>query len=142
VPFPGGLGPLTAVVSKEVDLTVPTVPTAWAFLRDGRLRALAVASHKRIATLPEVPTLAEAGFVDFEHISWIGFFAPPGVPPAVVRTLDTEINNALRQPDVRERLVNLAFEPRTSSQREFARYVSSEMAKWEQIVKKTGITLH
>ena len=62
------------------------------------------------------------------------------MPPAVVRTLDTEINNALRQPDVRERLVNLGFEPRTSSQREFARYVSNEMAKWEQIVKTMGST--
>jgi tripartite-type tricarboxylate transporter receptor subunit TctC len=141
VPFPGGLAPLTAVVSKEVDLTVPTLPTAWPFLREGRLRALAVASHKRIDALPDVPTLAEAGFLDFEHISWIGFFGPPGMPVAVVRTLDTEINSALRQPDVRERLVNLGFEPRTSSQREFARYVSAEMAKWEQIVKKTGTAL-
>ena len=63
------------------------------------------------------------------------------MPPAVVRTLDTEIKNALRQPDVRERLVNLGFEPRTNSQSDFANYVSSEMAKWEQIVKRTGITL-
>jgi tripartite-type tricarboxylate transporter receptor subunit TctC len=142
VPFPGGLAPLTAVVAKEVDLTVPTLPTALPFIKDGRLRPLAVATHKRIDTLPNVPTLAEAGFVDFEHISWIGFFAPPGMPPAIVRRLDTEINDALRQPDVRERLVNFGFEPRTSSQREFARYVSSEMTKWEEIVKKTRIALH
>ena len=141
VPFPGGLAPLTAVVSQEVDLTVPTVPTALPFLKDGRLQALAVANHKRIGSLPDVPTLAEAGFADFEQVSWIGFFAPPGMPPALVRTLDTEINNALREPDVRGRLANLGFEPSTNSQREFARFVSSEMAKWEQIVKKTDITL-
>ena len=141
VPFPGGLAPLTAVVAEQVDLTVPTVPTALPFLKDGRLRGLAVASHKRIGSLPDVPTLAEAGFIDLEHVSWIGFFAPPGTPMALVRTLDVEINSALRQPDVRERLVNLGFEPATSSQREFARYVAGEMAKWEQIVKKTGITL-
>ncbi len=140
VPFPGGLAPLTAVVSKEVDLTVPTLPTAWPLIKDGRLRALAVASHKRIDALRDVPTLGEAGFLDFEHISWIGFFGPPGMPVALIRTLDTEINNALRQPDVRERLVNLGFESRTSSQREFARYVGSEMAKWEQIVKVMGST--
>jgi tripartite-type tricarboxylate transporter receptor subunit TctC len=142
VPFPGGLAPLTAVVAKEVDLTVPTLPTALPFIKDGRLRTLAVATHKRIDALPNVPTLAEAGFLDFEHVSWIGFFGPPGMPAAVVRTLDTEINDALRQPDVRQRLVNLGFEPRTTSQREFARYVSSEMAKWEEIVKKTRIALH
>jgi tripartite-type tricarboxylate transporter receptor subunit TctC len=142
VPFPGGLAPLTAVVAKEVDLTVPTLPTALPFIRDGRLRTLAVATHHRIDALPSVPTLAEAGFVDFEHISWIGFFAPPRMPAAIVRTLDTQINDALRQPDVRERLVNLGFGPRASSQREFARYVSSEMAKWEQLVKQTQIALH
>ena len=142
VPFPGGLAPLTAVVAKEVDLTVPTVPTALPFLKDGRLRALAVATHKRIGALPDAPTLAEAGFVDFENISWIGFFGPPGMAPALVRTLDTEIDNALRQPDVRARLVNLGFEPRTSAQRDFTRYVGSEMAKWEQIVKTTRIALH
>lgn len=141
VPFPGGLAPLTAVVSQQVDLTVPTVPTALPFLKDGRLRALAVVTHKRIGSLPDVPTLAEAGFLDFEQVSWIGFFAPPGIPAGLVRTLDTEISNALRQPDVRSRLANLGFEPPTSSQREFARFVSTEMAKWEQIVKKTEITL-
>jgi tripartite-type tricarboxylate transporter receptor subunit TctC len=140
VPFPGGLAPLTAVVTKDVDLTVPTVPTAWPFFKEGRLRGLAVTNHKRISALPDVPTLAEAGFLDFEYSSWIGFFAPPGMPPAVIRTLDTEINNALRQPDLRERLVNLGFEPPTSSQREFARYVSNEMAKWQQIVKTMGST--
>jgi tripartite-type tricarboxylate transporter receptor subunit TctC len=142
VPFPGGLAPLTAVVAKEVDLTVPTLPTALPFIRDGRLRPLAVASHKRIDALPNVPTLAEAGFLDFEHVSWIGFFGPPGMSAEVIRTLDTGINDALREPDLRERLVNLGFEPRTSSQREFARYVSGEMTKWEQIVKTTGIALH
>jgi tripartite-type tricarboxylate transporter receptor subunit TctC len=141
VPFPGGLAPLTAVVAKEVDLTVPTLPTALPFIKDGRLRALAIASHKRIDTLPNVPTLAEAGFLDFEHVSWIGFFGPPGMSPTVIRTLDTGINAALHQPDLRERLVNLGFEPRTSSQRDFAAYVSSEMTKWEQIVKTTGIGL-
>lgn len=142
VPFPGGLAPLTAVVSQQVDITVPTVPTALPFLKDGRLRALAVASHNRIGTLPDVPTLAEAGFIDFENISWIGFFGPARMPAAVIRTLSTEINNALRQPDARERLVALGFDARTSSQPEFAEYVKSEMAKWEQIVRKTGITLN
>jgi tripartite-type tricarboxylate transporter receptor subunit TctC len=141
VPFPGGLAPLTAVVTKEVDLTVPTLPTALPFLRDGRLRALAVASHKRIDALSNVPTLGEAGFLDFEHVSWIGFFGPPGMSPEVIRILDMGINDSLRQPDLRERLVNLGFEPRTTSQREFARYVSSEMTKWEQIVRTTGIAL-
>lgn len=140
VPFQGGIAPVAAVIGQQVDMTTTTVPTAFQFIKDGRLRVLAVASHKRIPALPDVPTLAEAGFPDFENASWIAFFAPARAPAAVVRTLNAEINNALRQPDVRERLAMLGFDPQLSSQAGFADYVKSEVAKWAQVVKATGIT--
>ena len=142
VPFQGGIAPVTAVIGQQVDLTTTTVPTAFQFIKDGRLRVLAVASHQRIAALPDVPTLAEAGFPDFENASWIAFFAPAKAPAAVIRTLNTEINDALRQPDVRERLAMLGFDSQLSSQAEFAEYVKSEVAKWAQVVKTTGIKLN
>jgi tripartite-type tricarboxylate transporter receptor subunit TctC len=140
VPFQGGVAPVTAVLGQQVDMTTTTVPTALQFIKDGRLRVLAVASHKRIPALPDVPTLAEAGFPDFENASWIAFFAPARTPAPVVRTLNAEINNALRQPDVRERLALLGFDPHMSSQTEFAGYVKSEVAKWALVVTTTGIT--
>ena len=139
VPFQGGIAPVTAVIGQQVDLTTTTVPTAFQFIKDGRLRVLAVASHQRIAALPDVPTLAEAGFPDFENASWIAFFAPAKAPAAVVRTLNTEINNALRQSDVRERLAMLGFDPHTSSQTEFADYVKTEIAKWGKVVREGNI---
>ena len=87
-----------------------------------------------------MPTLAEAGFPDFENASWIAFFAPAKAPAAVVRTLNAEINNALLKPDVRSRLMTMGFDPQAGSQAEFAAYLKSEIAKWAQVIKTTGIT--
>ena len=138
VPYPGGGAAVTAVLGQQVDLVTTPVPSAMSFIKDGRLRALAVASHKRISSLPEVPTLAEAGFADFENMTWIAFFAPAKVPASVVSLLNTEINNVLRKPNVRERLALLGFDTRSGSHAEAAAYVKNEVAKWERIVKTTG----
>jgi tripartite-type tricarboxylate transporter receptor subunit TctC len=110
VPFQGGIAPVTAVAGQQVDMATTTVPTAFPLIKQGSLRIMAVASRKRIAVLPEVPTLAESGFPDFENASWIGYFAPARTPPAVIQALNAEINNALRQADVQERLAALGFD--------------------------------
>jgi tripartite-type tricarboxylate transporter receptor subunit TctC len=142
VPFQGGAAPVTAVAGQQVDLTTTTVPTAFPLIKQGLLRVMAVASRKRISVLPEVPTLGESGFPDFENASWIAYFAPAKTPPAIVQGLNTEINNALRQPDVRERLAALGFDAHASSRAEFAEYVKSEVEKWAKVIKTTGITLN
>ncbi len=142
VPFQGGTAPVIAVAGQQVDMTTTTVPTAFPLIKQGTLRVMAVASRKRIPVLPEVPTLAESGFPDFENASWIAYFAPAKTPPAVVQLLNTEINNALRQTDVRERLAALGFDAHASSRAEFAEYVKSEIAKWAKVIKTTGITLN
>jgi tripartite-type tricarboxylate transporter receptor subunit TctC len=121
-------------------MATTTIPTASTFIKQGTLRVLAVASRKRVPALPDVPTLAEAGFPDFENASWIAFFAPAKAPPAIVQTLNAEIGNALRQPDVRERLTALGFDIQTRSQPDFAAYVKSEVEKWVQVIKATGIS--
>jgi tripartite-type tricarboxylate transporter receptor subunit TctC len=140
VPYQGGTAPVAATAGQQVDMATTTIPTASTFIKQGTLRVLAVASHKRIPALPDVPTLAEAGFPDFENASWIAFFAPAKTPAVVVRTLNAEINNALRQADVRDRLTALGFDIQTRSQPEFAEYVKSEVAKWVQVIKATGIS--
>lgn len=142
VPFQGGAAPVIAVVGQQVHLTSTTVPTAYSQIRAGNLKVLAAASHKRIAVLPDVPTLAEAGFQDFENASWIAFFAPPGTPQAILQRLNAEINAALRQPDVRERLTGIGFDPQSSTPAEFSRYVREEVAKWARVLKATGIALN
>ena len=139
VPYQGGAAPVTAVVAQQVDLATTTIPTAFNFIKQGALRVLAIASHKRVATLPDVPTLAESGFADFENASWIAFFAPAKSPAAAVRLLNREINDALRQPDVTARLMALGFDIQTRSQPDFAAYVGSEVEKWRRVIQATGI---
>lgn len=139
VPYQGGAAPVTAVAGQQVDMATTTIPTASAQIKQGALRVLAVAARKRVAALPEVPTLAEAGFPDFENASWIAFFAPAKTPAAIVQTLNAEVNSALRQRDVTERLMALGFDIQTRSQPEFAEYVKSEVAKWVLVIKSTGI---
>jgi tripartite-type tricarboxylate transporter receptor subunit TctC len=140
VPFQGGTPVNTAVVAQQVDMASTTLPTAFAYIRQGAMRVLAVASHTRMRLLPEVQTLAESGFPDFEDRSWIAFFAPANTPAAIVQLLNSEINQALRQPDVTERLSTIGLDPQALSQGEFAEYVRNEVAKWGEIIKTTGIT--
>ncbi len=139
VPYQGGAAPVTAVVAQQVDLATTTIPTAFNFIKQGALRVLAVASHKRVAALPDVPTLAESGFADFENASWIAFFAPAKSPAAAIRLLNREINDALHQPDVTARLTALGFDIQTRSQSDFAAYVGSEVEKWRRVIQATGI---
>jgi len=142
VPYQGGAAPVTAVVAQQVDMATTTIPTAFNSIKQGSLRVLAVASHKRVPALPDVPTLAEAGFADFENASWIAFFAPAKSPAGAVRKLNTEINNALRLPDVTARLTALGFDIQTRAQPDFAAYVGSEVAKWMKVIQATGISPH
>jgi tripartite-type tricarboxylate transporter receptor subunit TctC len=139
VPYQGGAAPVTAVVAQQVDLATTTIPTAFNFIKQGALQVVAIASHKRVPALPEVPTLAESGFADFENASWIAFFAPAKSPAAAVRLLNQEINVALRQPDVTARLTALGFDIQTRSQPDFAAYVKSEVEKWRRVIQATGI---
>jgi tripartite-type tricarboxylate transporter receptor subunit TctC len=140
VPFQGGAPVNSAIVSQQVDVASTTLPTALAFVKQQTMRVLAVASHKRMALLPGVPTLAESGFPDFENASWIAFFAPARAPEHAVRLLNSEINAALALADVRERLAAIGLDPQTMTQPEFAQYVKGEVEKWARVIKTTGIT--
>ena len=140
VPFQGGAPVNTAILSKQVDVASTTLPTALAYVRGQTMRVLAVASQTRMAQLPQVPTLAEAGFPDYESASWIAFFGPAKLPDSIAQQLNAEINTALGQADVRERLTTIGLEPRTMTQRQFAEYMKAEVAKWGEVIKKTGIT--
>jgi len=140
VPFQGGAPVNTAILSKQVDVGCTTLPTALAHIRGQTMRVLAVASHSRMPQLPQVPTLGEIGFPDYESASWIAFFGPAKLPEAIAQQLNSEINHAIGQPDVRERLATLGLEPRTMTQPRFAEYMKGEVAKWGEVIRKTGIT--
>ena len=139
VPFGGGGAALTAVMSQQVDIGSTPLPTAAPFVKDGRLRVLAVASHKRIPLLPDVPTLGEAGLADIENMTWVGYFGPPKLPASIANQLNGAIATALRDAELKERLIALGFTPQIAGVREFSKYVASEVALWTDIAKKTGV---
>ena len=128
-----------AVVGGEPKIGVGAVATPLPFVKSGRLRALAVSSATRIAVLPDVPTFAESGFPGVEDYTWIGMFAPAGTPPAIVQRLNETLNQMLRDPDLRERLAALAFEPGGGTPQAFAAYVKAEIAKWGKVVREGNI---
>jgi tripartite-type tricarboxylate transporter receptor subunit TctC len=131
---------VTAALSQQVDALSISMPTPLPHVKQGKLKALAVASLTRVAALPDVPTVAESGFPDFEERSWVAFFAPAKTSPEIVAQLNAAINDALRQPDVRDRLNALGFEPHGGSSQAFSVYLRKEVDKWARIVKATGVT--
>jgi tripartite-type tricarboxylate transporter receptor subunit TctC len=141
VPYQGGAPAITAVVSNQVEVISGSMPPVAAFVRQGTLKALAVSSLKRVEALPNVATVHDAGFADFEERSWVGFFAPAKAPAAIVNRLNEETNHVLQLADIRERLINQGMEPQPGSAQAFADYIRREVAMWSRIVKATGISM-
>ena len=135
-----GAGPaIAAVVAGEPTVGAGALSTPLPFVKAGRLRALAISSATRVAALPDVPTFAEAGFPGVTDETWIGMFAPAGMPGAIVQRLNDAINQALQTPDMRERLTTIAFEPVGGTPRQFGDYVKTEIVKWGKVVREGNI---
>lgn len=140
VPFQGG-GPATAAaLANQVDVLSLSMPPVVPHIKAGRLKGLAISSLTRVAALPDVPTVTEAGFPGFEERSWVGYFAPAKTPAAIVIKLNAEINPILGVPDVKSRLDSMGLETKPGSPEAFAAYLKSEVTKWAKIIKTTGIT--
>jgi tripartite-type tricarboxylate transporter receptor subunit TctC len=140
VPFKGGAPAVVAVLGNQVEL-LNSSAAAVPHVRAGRMKALAVSSLTRIESMPEVPTVAEAGFPGFEERSWVGFFAPAGTPAAVIALLNREVNRALALPDVASNFKSLGMDTHPGSPADFNRYLRMEVAKWAKMVGTTGVKL-
>jgi tripartite-type tricarboxylate transporter receptor subunit TctC len=138
VPYKGGAPALAAAVSGEVDVTTVALAAAVPLVKAGRLRGLAVTSAKRVPVLPNVPTVAELGFPGFEHYTWVGVFVPNGTSASIISRINADVNTLLTQPNIRERLVALGFEPVGGTQQSFAHYLKEEVARWGKVVRETG----
>jgi tripartite-type tricarboxylate transporter receptor subunit TctC len=138
IPYKGSPPALQDVVSGQVTMTFDNITTAWPLVKGGKLRALAVTTAKRSPIAPDVPTLAEAGLAGYEIGSWQGVFAPAGVPPEIVKRLNTEIVRIINAPDVRQKLIDMGAEPAPNTSEEFAAMVKAEVAKWADVVRKSG----
>jgi tripartite-type tricarboxylate transporter receptor subunit TctC len=141
VPFNGIAPAVTAVLGGQVQLMFAGAPAVLQHVRAGKLNALGVASLKRIASAPEIPTLSESGLAGFDVTSWYSIVAPAGTPPDIIARLQTEVAKALREPDVREKLAAQGAEPVANTPAEFAAMIRTEASKWGQIVKSAKITI-
>jgi len=139
VPFNGIAPAVTAVVAGDVQVMFAAAPSAMPQVAAGKLRALGVASPKRMASAPAVPTLDESGLPGFDVTSWYSIVAPAATPPAVIERLQTEIARALQSPDVKARLAGLGAEAVGNTPAEFAAMIRTESAKWGKIVKDANI---
>lgn len=139
VPYKGSGPAVTDVVAGHVPVIFDTVLVVGSHVKAGKLRALAVASPQRIASLPDVPTAAEAGVPGFEVASWQAVFAPAGTPKEIVQRLNTEIAQVLKMPDIRARMADLGFEPAGGPPQELADLQRGEIPKWAKVVKEAGI---
>jgi tripartite-type tricarboxylate transporter receptor subunit TctC len=139
VPFGGGGPAVGSTVAGHTPISFGAMAPAVPLIKDGKLHALAVTSKKRSHALPDVPTMAEAGFPDVEGTTWTALFVPAGTPKDIVAQLNEMALSALSQPDVKERLAALGVEPVASSPEECDAFVRAEMAKWSKVIKAAGI---
>ena len=141
VPYNGAAPAQTAIAGGQVDMGFMSALSAMPLMQSGKLRALAVTSETRLAQLPDVPTMAEAGFPAFEVSSWQGLLAPAATPPAIVSKLQREIARILALPDVRERFAAVAAEPVASTPAQFRAHIEAEIARWAAVAKRANLTL-
>jgi tripartite-type tricarboxylate transporter receptor subunit TctC len=131
--------PYTALLGGQIDAMFESLPGPLPFLESGKLRALAVSGPKRLARLPEVPTLAEQGIAGVDASSWWGFVGPAGLPSPIVERLNLEVRNALRDPEIMESLQRLGIEPTPSTSTAFGSFIAEENARWTRMARSIGV---
>jgi len=140
VPFKGAGDMNTAALSGAIQLASGAVPAVFAIVASGDVRGLGVTSAKRVAVLPGVPTMAEAGVKGLgEDYIWVGFFAPGGTPAALVTRLNADITEVLGLADVREKFAKIGFEIVGGPADEFTKYIAVEVDKWSTVVNAIGM---
>ncbi|MDP3083936.1 MAG: tripartite tricarboxylate transporter substrate binding protein [Rubrivivax sp.] len=130
-----------AVVAGHTQVSSTSMPPAVPQVKAGTVRALAVTSAQRSPALPDVPTMNESGFKDFDDLTWFAFFAPAGTPAAVVERLNAEINKIMEMPDVVAKFADQGLSSRRNTVAEFNTYLRSEIPKWAKAVKDSGATV-
>jgi tripartite-type tricarboxylate transporter receptor subunit TctC len=139
IPYKGSAPALVDVVSGQTQMMIDTISTVLPYARDNRLRPLAIAVTRRSAQLPEVPTLEEAANLPgFEMSAWQGIVVPAATPKDIVARLNAEVNKAVQNADLRQRLAAGGSEPLGGSAEQYAAYIRSELARWSKVVKDAG----
>lgn len=138
VPYKGSAPAVTDLLGGQVQAAMLVPGNVLPHLKSGKLKVLATTGRKRFAATPEIPTLIEAGFADFEAVAWIGFMAPGGTPRAIIDTYHAELVRILAIPEVRQRLLDIQFEIVAGTPEQFGDYIRWETPRWAKVIKDTG----
>ena len=139
VPYKGDVPAMTDVMGGQADLLFVPATSAVGFAQAGKLRALAVAGDRRLAALPDVPTMAEAGQPQVVNYSWTSLAGPPGMPADVVQRLNQACQSLLAEPEVVARLAAMSNEPTPGTPAQAASFIAAEVARWSEVVRKGNI---
>jgi tripartite-type tricarboxylate transporter receptor subunit TctC len=141
IPYKGTGPAVSDLLGGQVKVAFETTIAMLAHVKAGKLKALAVTSARRSATLPDVPTMQEAGVAGYESVAWYGMAAPAATPKEIVARLNTETNRILKSPEVAKRLADLGSDPVSGTPDQFAAWIRNESDKWAKIIKAVNITL-
>lgn len=141
VPYKGAAQALTDLMGGQIQIYASSIPTALSQIKDGRLRAIAVTSLTRSPSLPNVPTIAESGYKGFEAITWFGFVVPAGTPNNIVQELNKNINQVLKQPDVKAKLMSDGGDVLGGTSEQFVNLLNKDLIRWGKVVKDSGTKL-
>jgi tripartite-type tricarboxylate transporter receptor subunit TctC len=141
IPYKGGAPAITDLLAGQVSAYFANPISGLAYVQSGKLRALATTGAKRMEELPEVPTVKESGYPNFEIVEWNGFFVAKGTPQPVIDKLSDAVRRAVQDPAVRKRLIGLGIEPVGNSPQEFAAFLQSQITRWAALVKTNHITI-
>jgi tripartite-type tricarboxylate transporter receptor subunit TctC len=139
VPYRGTAPAAVDVLAGHVPFAVLDIPASKQLILEGKLKAIGVSSARRLASLPDVPTLAESGIAGFESVGWFGLVAPRGTPTEIVGRLNDAFVKALKDPSVVEKIRTLGAEPSPTSPEQFGRFIQSESTKWGKLIGDAGI---
>jgi len=139
VPYKGAAPALNDLLGGQIPVMFDSVPGVLQHIQAGKLRALGVTTKKRVASLPDVPTIDEAGVKGFEATAWFGLYGPGRMPVELANRINREVNEVLATQAIKERFAKFGAEPGNLGQAEFTRYVEAEIDKWSDVVKRAGI---
>jgi len=139
IPYKGSAAAVSSVIANDTQLTFVDAPPVVGQIRGGKVRGLAVTSRTRAATLPELPTMIEAGIPEFDVVLWASLFAPAGTPRPVVERIHQGVVKAMQLPDVRERMLALGITPVGNTPEELAAIVKADLEKWTRVAKQAGV---
>jgi tripartite-type tricarboxylate transporter receptor subunit TctC len=141
VPYKATSEAMTDLIGGRVSMTFSILPVVSGFVADGRLKALAVTSEKRLSSAPDIPTISETGVPGFEVVQWFGFMAPKGTPPHILKALASAVEGALKDEDVKKRIADNGGEPRSESHDSFVRFIHNDIRRWAKAVEHAGLKI-